>query len=78
MPIIWMIFPFVILSKALSCMVSAATSANVIGGIRPAPSGPSISHLRFADDTILFCDAIEDQLKNVKAIPPVLRSCLGP
>lgn len=41
---------------------------NVIKGFHPCNGVQSISHLQSVDDTLLFCDADEDQLCNVKAI----------
>ena len=41
---------------------------NLIRGFKVARSAPSISHLQFADDTLIFREANEDQIKNGKAI----------
>eukprot|EP00268_Persea_americana_P008172 TRINITY_DN13144_c0_g1_i6.p1 TRINITY_DN13144_c0_g1~~TRINITY_DN13144_c0_g1_i6.p1 ORF type:complete len:313 (+),score=49.71 TRINITY_DN13144_c0_g1_i6:1004-1942(+) len=61
-------FLFVIIGEALSRMLHAGVNANLFEGFRPANTILEISHLQFADDTLLFCNADEDQLRNVKAI----------
>lgn len=52
----------------VSPMVEAAGIANLIDGFKPAPYGPMITYLQFADDNLIFGDAKEDQIKNIKAI----------
>lgn len=47
---------------------SRAAAANLISGLKPAIGVPSVTHIQFADDTIIFCDANEHQVKNVKII----------
>lgn len=49
-------------------MVEAAGIANLIDGFKPALYGPMITYLQLADDNLIFCDAKEDQIKNIKAI----------
>ena len=61
-------FLFVIIGEAFSRMSDAAANENLIKGFKPSPSAPIVTHLQFADDTILFCDAKEDEVQNVKAI----------
>lgn len=61
-------FLLVIIGEALSHMVSKAALADMVRGFKPAPHAPLISYLQFADDTIIFCKADEDQVKNVKTI----------
>lgn len=61
-------FLFVIIGEALSKMISMAAEANLICGFRPTTSAPMVSHLQFADDTLIFCKAIVDQVRDVKAI----------
>ena len=46
----------------------AGVNAKLFEGFRPASENLIISHLQFADDMLLFSDANEDQLCNVKAI----------
>lgn len=41
---------------------------NLISSFRAALGAPSVCHLQFVDDTIIFCEASEEQVKNVKAI----------
>lgn len=52
-------FLFVIIGEALSRMFSMAMDSNLISGFCPASSAPSVSHLQFADDTIIFFETFE-------------------
>lgn len=61
-------FLFVIVGEAFSRILSMAGAANLIQGVNLARNYPTISHLQFIDDTLIFCDANEDQVKNVKVI----------
>ena len=57
---------FVIRIEALSCLINHAIEGNYLVGSRIAigrGENLSISHLLYADDTILFCKADNDQLK---------------
>ena len=49
-------------------MILAAGEANLISDFKPATNGLTITHLQFVDDTLTFCVAKEDQIKNVVAI----------
>lgn len=49
-------------------MISVAGEANLINGFRPVINGPTVSHLKFVDDTNFFFAAKEQQIKNVVAI----------
>ena len=40
----------------------------MIFGFKPAISGPAVTHLQYADDTLIFCKAKEEQIKNVVAV----------
>lgn len=59
---------FVIVGEALSRMLHAASNSKLMKGFRPSHGAEEISHLQFADDTLLFCDANETQICNIKAI----------
>ena len=59
---------FVNIGEALSRMLHAGVNAKLFEGFRPANENLIVSHLQFADDMLLFCNADEDQLRNVKAI----------
>lgn len=54
-----------IVGEALSRMISKAREANLIKGFKLSASGPTITHLQIADDTLIFCPAETDQVKNV-------------
>lgn len=36
-------------------------------GFKVATNALSVSHLQFADDILIFCEAREDQVRNIKA-----------
>ena len=57
---------FVIGMEALSQLLNRAVDGNYLSGIKIAGrdgDGSVISHLLYADDTLLFCGASKDQLK---------------
>ena len=49
-------------------MVKIAVNAGLIGGFKIADYFPLISHLHFANDTLILCEATKEQVKNMKAI----------
>lgn len=60
--------PFLFTMEALSRMVTVAREANLIEGFKSAQNALMVTQLQFVDDTIIFCDAKRDQVKNVVAI----------
>ena len=58
-------------------MISVAGKANLISGFRSVASGPTIMHLQFADDTIIFYDEKEEKIKNVVVILRCFEAILG-
>ena len=56
---------YVIVGEALGRMLSKAEDCNLIHGFKPSQNAPSVSHLQYADDTLLFCNADEDQKKKI-------------
>lgn len=60
---------FVLIGEDLCMMIYRAMEAHLISGFRPTVEGPTITHLQFADDIIIFCNANEEEVvRNVKAI----------
>jgi hypothetical protein len=48
---------FIICAEAFSALITKAENNGVISGVPTSPRGPNISHLFFANDSILFCKA---------------------
>ena len=61
-------FLFNLVAKALSSLLHEAVSRNLFKGIKVGSNEMSVSHLQYADDTIIFCEAQVDQLLNVKRV----------
>lgn len=59
---------FVIVGEALSRMIDAARDANLIAGFFPTRGGPVITHLQYANDTLLFGAAEENEGRNIIAV----------
>lgn len=49
-------------------MLSKEEECILIRSFKPSKNAPSISHLQYAVDTLLFCNADEDQIKNLVSI----------
>ncbi|KAL0409763.1 UNVERIFIED_CONTAM: putative mitochondrial protein [Sesamum radiatum] len=54
--------------EAFSCLIQRAEEQGVVQGIPVSPEAPSISHLLFVDDTLLFCEATDRQLDGIRSI----------
>ncbi|XP_031111845.1 uncharacterized protein LOC116015819 [Ipomoea triloba] len=57
---------FIICAEGLSILLNQAESRGDIHGIRVARGAPSVSHLLFADDSLLFFKACEREVQVVK------------
>ena len=56
---------FVLIMEAFSCLISRAEEKGFIRGFKVMgrrEAGASVSHMLFADDTLLFCEDNRDQL----------------
>ncbi|XP_028116485.1 uncharacterized protein LOC114314229 [Camellia sinensis] len=61
-------FLFIIVAECLNVLLSRALEMNLIKGVRVRANGVLMSHLQFADDSILFCEADEGEVVNIKRI----------
>ena len=59
---------FLLCAEGLSKLLKSATQAGLIHGIAAARRGPKISHLFFADDSLLFCRAEREECNKVVEI----------
>ncbi|KAL6269322.1 hypothetical protein ACE6H2_026233 [Prunus campanulata] len=62
---------FILVSDVLSIMLNKAMERGFVQGIRFSRDGPTLSHLFFADDSILFLKATD---RNCNAIASILNS----
>ncbi|KAM6598980.1 hypothetical protein CsatA_018589 [Cannabis sativa] len=68
---------FLICAKGLSALIKQAESKKEIFGLKVAREAPSISHLFFADDSLLFLAANEGSLHSIQQIFAVYSRCSG-
>jgi len=67
------IFPYLFLlaAEGLSCLLNSRLQSSTLKGIKVAPSAPVVSHLLFADDSLLFFGA---NLENAQVINDVMET----
>ncbi|KAA3488795.1 reverse transcriptase [Gossypium australe] len=70
-------FIFLICSEGLSSLMRSANQVGLVKGARVCRRGPAISHLLFADDCMLFGEATEQGVRNIKAILKEYEGCSG-
>ena len=56
------------MAEALSSLIYSAVSLNLFKGIKVGFDEVMVSHLQFADDTIIFCKFNMGQILNVKKV----------
>ncbi|GKV11739.1 hypothetical protein SLEP1_g22962 [Rubroshorea leprosula] len=61
-------FLFLIVAEGLNGIINSAVSKSLFNGVQVGSSNVTISHLQFADDTILFGEANEQNIKAAKSI----------
>lgn len=61
-------FLFNVVVEALNILFERARNRGLIKGAEIGPNGLIVSHLQFADDTIIFCNNDKEELKYVKRI----------
>jgi exonuclease III len=59
---------FILCADVFSALISKAQSNKLIHGIKIVPRAPEITHLLFADDSLLFCRANEAEANQIKSI----------
>ena len=59
---------YILCANVLSCMINQAEFFGWWKGIKISRQPDGITHLMYADDTLLFCKATEEQCKIMKAL----------
>lgn len=59
-------FLFVLIAEVLSKLIQKATNSGLWKGTKICNDGPEITHLQYADDMLIFCDANIESLKNIQ------------
>ncbi|XP_039050052.1 uncharacterized protein LOC120191128 [Hibiscus syriacus] len=68
---------FNIVVVALSGLINKTVEERLFNGVRVGSSSLRISHIQFADDLIIFSEADEEQVKNIKRILKVFKLASG-
>ncbi|OMO91306.1 reverse transcriptase [Corchorus capsularis] len=59
---------FCLVGEMLNVMLENAANSNLFKGVQIGNSNLSISHLQYADDTVIFCEPCIEQIRNVKNV----------
>ena len=71
---------FILVMENLSCLLSRAKDGGFIEGFQVKERhevGVEVSHLFFADDTLIFCDTSKENLKYLSCVFMWFETCLG-
>ncbi|KAL0399998.1 UNVERIFIED_CONTAM: putative mitochondrial protein [Sesamum radiatum] len=61
-------YPFLLCTEALSSLIHSAEAKGRIEGVAISRRAPPISHLLFADDTLLCCQATKEAMECIREI----------
>ncbi|XP_059446647.1 uncharacterized protein LOC132178216 [Corylus avellana] len=71
------LYLFLLCAEALSAMISHANDEGVLTGVPTSKKGPTLSHLFFADDSLLFCRSTIAQWNSLSFILQVYEGASG-
>ncbi|XP_026442407.1 uncharacterized protein LOC113341915 [Papaver somniferum] len=61
-------FLFLLVGEALNFMIKQAQEQGILTGFQVKPDVKIVSHLQFADDTLIFLDADVEQVRNLRLV----------
>ncbi|CAL5355041.1 unnamed protein product [Camellia sinensis] len=61
-------FLFNLVAEGLHLLLSRACELNLIKGVKVGSKGVLLSHLQFADDSLLFCEAEVEEVRKLKRV----------
>lgn len=59
---------FLLTAEGLTCLLKSRIESSQLNGIKVAPTSPVVSHLVFADDSLLFFKANQESAEEVKTV----------
>jgi hypothetical protein len=68
---------FILCADVLSALITNAHLKKTIHGVKIAPKAPEITHLFFADDSVIFCRATEAETTSIKDILSTYQAASG-
>jgi len=73
---------FILMTEVLNCLISKAVQHGLLSGLQVGSRSVTVTHLQFADDTLIFCEPSLESLQNIKNVTfflflPVLIAKLG-
>ena len=71
------LFLFLLCAVGLSALLNRSAATRQLRGVSACPLGPRISHLFFADDSIIFCQATLEQCSHLEHILTIYEQASG-
>uniref|UniRef100_A0A803P924 Reverse transcriptase domain-containing protein n=1 Tax=Cannabis sativa TaxID=3483 RepID=A0A803P924_CANSA len=68
---------FIVCAEGFSSLIRHHESSRMLTGCKVARSAPTISHLLFADDSYIYCQASEDEVNHVLSLLQLFEAALG-
>ena len=70
-------FLFLFCAEGLSALLNQSAAAGQLQGVSACPLGPRISHLFFADDSIIFCQVTSKQCSHLEHLLTIYEQASG-
>ncbi|KAL9688405.1 hypothetical protein QQ045_032826 [Rhodiola kirilowii] len=70
-------FLFLLAAEGLSRILDKVAGEGMLNGVEWIKGGDKMTHLQFADDTVLFCQANEEEVQRLKLILYGFEGCSG-
>jgi hypothetical protein len=68
---------FILCADVLSGLITTAQQNKLIHGVKIAPRAPEITHLFFADDSLIFCRANTEETAHIQSIITTYQQASG-